>query len=303
MNYGQLSGVDKRISRIVMGTMLAQNGNSSEVYDDFCARGGNCFDTAHIYNGGASEKILGTWMKARGIREKLVIIVKGAHPPATNPEMLLRQFDESLDRLQIDYADIYFMHRDNTDIPVGEFVDALNGLKNAGRLRAFGGSNWTPQRFDEANAYAKANNKSPFSAVSNNFSLARMVNPTWRGCLASSDPDLFKWHVENQVPNFAWSSQARRFFVPGAAAPDKTTDAEMVRCWYSDDNFKRLQRCNELAASRGVHPLTIAVAYVLTQPFPIWSLVGPGSLEEALPSYAAVEMKMSRDEVKWLNLE
>lgn len=138
------------------------------------------------------------------------------------------------------------MHRDNPNIPVGEFVDVLNDLKKEGRLHAFGGSNWIPARFDEANAFAKAEQKTPFVAMSNNFSLARMINPLWGGCMASSDPVLFKWHVQNQIPNFAWSSQARGFFVPGLAALGMQKDAEMVR-WYSDDNFKRLERCNELA--------------------------------------------------------
>lgn len=301
MTYGKIPGVKKQISHLVMGTMVQQtHAHASSLFDEFIARGGNCFDTAHIYAGGSTERLLGEWIKSRGIREKVALIVKGAHPPACNPDMLRKQFDESLERLQTDYADMYFMHRDNTDIPVGEFVDVLNDLKNEGRLHAFGGSNWTPERFDEAKAYAKANRKTPFVALSNNFSLARMVNPVWGGCMASSDPALFKWHVKNQVPNFAWSSQARGFFVPGLAAPDKRNDQHMVHCWYSDDNFKRLKRCNELAKKKGVHPMTIALAYVLAQPFPMWSLIGPASLEEGLPSYAALEIKLTQAEVKWL---
>lgn len=305
MTYGQLPGVNKPISHLVMGTMIQQtHAHAASMFDDFFARGGNCFDTAHIYEGGRTEKLLGEWIKNRGIREKLVVIVKGAHPPACTPEMLRRQFDESLERLQTDYADLYFMHRDNPNIPVGEFVDVLNDLKKEGRLHAFGGSNWIPARFDEANAFAKAEQKTPFVAMSNNFSLARMINPLWGGCMASSDPVLYKWHVQNQIPNFAWSSQARGFFVPGLAALGMQKDADMVRCWYSDDNFKRLERCNELAKKReGAHPMSIALAYLFAQPFPMWSLIGPASLEESLPSYAALEVKLTKAEVAWLNLE
>jgi predicted dehydrogenase/aryl-alcohol dehydrogenase-like predicted oxidoreductase len=302
MPYGRIPGVNKPVSRLVMGTMAQQNpAHAALLFDEFYARGGNCFDTAHIYCGGNTERLLGQWIKNRGLREKVVVVAKGAHPPACTPEGIRQQLKESLDRLQTDYADLYFMHRDNTDIPVGEFVDVLNDLKKEGKLRAFGGSNWTTARFEEANAYAKAKRKTPFVALSNSFSLARLASPLWGITIASSDPAVFKWHVKNQVPNFAWSSQARGFFVPGLVPREKAEDGH--NCWRSADNFKRRQRCFELAQKKGVHPLTIVLAYVLAQPFPMWALIGPASLEEGLPSYAALELKLTKSELMWLNLQ
>jgi predicted dehydrogenase/aryl-alcohol dehydrogenase-like predicted oxidoreductase len=302
MPYGRIPGVNKPVSRLVMGTMAQQNpAHAALLFDEFYARGGNCFDTAHIYCGGNTERLLGQWIKNRGLREKVVVVAKGAHPPACTPEGIRQQLKESLDRLQTDYADLYFMHRDNTDIPVGEFVDVLNDLKKEGKLRAFGGSNWTTARFEEANAYAKAQRKTPFVALSNNFSLARLASPLWGISIASSDPAVFKWHVKNQVPNFAWSSQARGFFVPGLVPRERAEDGH--DCWRSADNFKRRQRCFELAQKKGVHPLTIVLAYVLAQPFPMWALIGPASLEEGLPSYDALELKLTKSELMWLNLQ
>lgn len=302
MLYGKLGGVNKNISRLVMGTMVQTNpAHAASLFDEFHARGGNAFDTAHGYAGGKTEALLGQWIKNRGIRDEVTLIVKGAHPPHTNPGDLLKQFIVSLERLQTDYADIYFMHRDNTDIPVGEFVDVLNDLKEQGKLKAFGGSNWTRARFEEANAYAQKNKKASFAALSNNFSLAQLVSPLWGISVTASAPASRAWHIEKQVPNFAWSSQARGFFVPGLVTPDSTDDGSA--CWRSEDNFKRQQRCFELASKRGVHPMTIALAYVLAQPFPMWALIGPASIEEALPSYAALETSLTVGEVKWLNLE
>ena len=125
MTYARIPGVRKPVSRLVMGTMVQQNpAHAAMLFDEFIARGGNCFDTAHIYAGGNTERLLGQWIKNRGLREKVVVVVKGAHPPACHPEGIRRQFAESLERLKMDYADLYFMHRDNTDIPVGEFVEA-----------------------------------------------------------------------------------------------------------------------------------------------------------------------------------
>ena len=220
------------------------------------SRGGNAFDTAHIYGGGAYEQLLGRWLKLRNVRDQVVIIGKGAHTPYCNPDALTAQLHESLDRLGVAGVDVYMLHRDNPLVPVGEFVDVLNQHARAGRMNVFGGSNWTTARVDEANAYAKANGLQGLGVVSNNFSLARMIDPVWPGCVSASDPESRAWFTKTQAPLFAWSSQARGFFLPDRAHPDKKDDAELVRCWYSKDNFQRLARLNELAKKRTCSPST-----------------------------------------------
>jgi aryl-alcohol dehydrogenase-like predicted oxidoreductase len=137
--------------------------------------------------------------------------------------------------------------------------------------------------------------------VSNNFSLARLVKPVWDGCLASSEPAFHAWHIEKKFPLFAWSSQARGFFVPGRAAPDKRDEKSLVECWYSEDNFARQRRCFELAKKKGVEPVSVALAYVLHQPFPIWALIGPDNLAEIRTSFDGLGVTLTPDEVKWLN--
>ena len=303
MKYGHVQGIDKPISRLVMGVDNQRTmPHLAVMLDDFFERGGTCFDTAYIYMGGLSEKLLGQWVKNRGIREQVVIIGKGAHTPYCDPENLTKQLLESLDRLQTDYIDLYFMHRDNPEIPVGEFVEVLNEHLRAGRIRAFGGSNWTIQRVEEANKYAREHGLTGFAAVSNNFSLARMIEPPWAGCISSSDPESRAWFERNQMPLFSWSSQARGFFT-GRARPDDFSDPELVRCWYSEDNFRRLERVNQLAREKGVEPINIALAYVLSQPFPTFALIGPRALSETHSSLKALEIELTPEEVKWLNLE
>jgi aryl-alcohol dehydrogenase-like predicted oxidoreductase len=179
----------------------------------------------------------------------------------------------------------------------------LNEHARAGRMTVFGGSNWSLERVDAANAYAKRNGLQGFGAVSNNFSLARMVDPVWAGCVAASDPASRAWFARTQTPLFAWSSQARGFFLPGRAHPDTRDDAELVRCWYSPDNFERLQRVNELAAKRDVLPINVALSYVLNQPFPTFALIGPRQLSETRTSLPALDVELSPDDLAWLNLE
>ncbi len=305
MQYGEIPHVGQPVSRFIIG---ADNQNTLPhtrvMLDDWFARGGNAIDTAFIYGGGRQERLVGQWINSRGLREQIVLIVKGIHTPYNNPQSVGIELDISLGRLGTDYADLYIMHRDNPDYPVGEFVEAVNKQIKAGKVKAYGGSNWSPARVDEAVQYAKDHGLQPMSVINNNFSLARMVNPVWGGCVSASDPASRAWLTKTQTPILSWSSQARGFFVPERnASPENTSDKELVNAWYSDDNFERQQRCFELAAEKGVDPITIAAAYVLNQPFPTFALIGPRQLSETRTSLPALGLTLTEVERKWLNLE
>ena len=100
-----------------------------------------------------------------------------------------------------------------------------------------------------------------------------------------------------------WSSQARGFFVPDRAAPDKLEDRELAESWYSEDNFRRQARVIEMAKSRNVEPIVIALAYVLCQPFPTFPLIGPRTLHELHSSLVALDVQLKESELRHLNLE
>ena len=304
MPYSSVSGLDKRISRLVMGMDNQLSiAHATAMFDDFYARGGNCFDSAHIYGGGVMERLFGEWHTNRDIRDDIVLIGKGAHTPNCFPDAIHTQLDISLNRLQTDALDIYFLHRDDTSVPVDEWIDALNAEVDAGRIRLFGGSNWTTERLDAANDYATDNDRQGFSAVSNNFSLAQMIDPVWPGCIAASTPDFKTWLVDNQMTLFPWSSQARGFFVPDRAHPDIRVDDMLVRSWYSPENFERQGRCVEIAKRRAVQPVSVALAYVLHQPFPVFPLIGPRHISETVSSCEALSVSLSEEEMAFLNLE
>jgi predicted dehydrogenase/aryl-alcohol dehydrogenase-like predicted oxidoreductase len=303
MKYGSIAGVQLPVSRLVMGCdnqMFLPHG--CIMWDDYFERGGNTFDNAFVYGGGQTERNLGQWVKNRGIRKQVVILDKGAHTPNCFPDKLTEQLFVSLDRLQMDYVDIYMMHRDNLDVPVGEFVEIMNEHRRAGRMRSFGVSNWTLERIQAFNEYARTKGLTGLAAVSNNLSLARMVEAPWTGCLSSSDPQSRAFFAKTQLPLMPWSSQARGFFTD-RARPEDTSDKELVRCWYADDNFRRQARAKELAAKYGVTPVTIAAAYVLCQPFPTFALIGPRQLSETRTSFGALDLQLTAQEVRWLNLE
>lgn len=296
-----IPGLDKPASAVALGFEDFKTFPSGAILlDAFWERGGNLFDTAYIYGGGYTETLFGQWQKSRGVREQAVLIGKGAHSPLVYPDVIGKQLAQSLDRLQTDYVDIYFMHRDNPDVPVGEFVDAMDAEVKAGRIRGpFGGSNWTRERMDEAIAYAERTGKTKPQALSNNFALAEMLDPIWDGCVTAATPEFKQWLIDRQITNFSWSSQARGFFTD-LAGRDKRDNEELVRCWYNEQNFGRRDRAIELGRQLGHSPIHIALAYVLAQPFPSVPLIGPRRLLELEDSLKAFEISLTPEQVKWL---
>ena len=304
MTYGRIAGLNKDVSRLVQGA----DSNHTMPYtalqfDEYFACGGNAFDTSHGYGNpnGACERNLGQWIRNRGIRDQVVIIEKGANPPNGTPEGLTQELLSGLERLQTDHVDIWMMHRDNPAVPVGEFIDVLNEHQAAGRCTIFGVSNWSLERLRKAHAYAKRQGKTFFSVLSNQFSLAEMIDNPWPEvlCLSARDPAFRRWLKQTQMPLLPWSSQARGFFTDRAGR-DRRDDSEIVRCWYSEANFLRRDRTYELAARKNVEPINIALAWVLHQPFPTFPLVGPRRHREIWSCLQALSVELSPGEIKWL---
>lgn len=305
-----LGTLSKPVSKLVLGTDNQIDAPTmAAMADAFVEAGGTCFDTAFIYSDGRSEALLGEWMTARGLRDDLVVLSKGAHTPDCSPDAVSRQLDISLERLQTNYLDLYCLHRDDPNVPVSEWIDVLNREVRAGRIHQFGGSNWTAERVDEANAYADANGLQGFSLLSNNFSLARMETPVWPGCLASSTDSFRDWHTKNNMALLPWSAQARGFFLDwegtGLAATRHgadPSDEEMNRVWGSADNLERRRRAFELAEKLGASALQIALAYVLRQPFACFAIIGPRSPMQLQDSLRAADIQLTPEQVQWLDL-
>jgi predicted dehydrogenase/aryl-alcohol dehydrogenase-like predicted oxidoreductase len=303
MSYIEVDGVSEPLSRLVLGTMVMQPGQLSltdELMDGFVAAGGTTIDTARIYG---TESVVGLWLQLSGIRDRLVVIGKGCGPGRVRPEYLAEELQQSLEAMRLEYFDLYLLHRDDPNVPVGELIDALNEHARAGRIRAFGASNWTTRRLREANAYAEANGLLGFVVSSPNLSLATQNEEAWPGTVSISDqPQELRWYKAEQLPVLSWSSQARGFFT-ARTHPEDRSDSELVRVWYSDANWERKRRAAELGARLGATANQVALAWVLHQPFPTAALIGPATAEEAQDSYGALRLELTAEQVAWLNLE
>ena len=303
-----IPGLDKELSRIVFGCDNQSDTNHAfAMFDHFYSKGGNVFDTAYIYNNGKSDFYLGSWMESRNLRDEVVVLGKGAHTPDCLPEKIRPQLEETLSRMSTSYLDIYCLHRDNESLPVEGFIDTLNDLKNEGLIKVFGASNWSLERFKEANEYAEKEGKEGFTILSNNFSLAHMNNPVWPGCFSCSEDEYVNYLKEKQIAIFPWSSQARGFFLDsqefsGAAHVADPNREEQERVWGSEDNLERRSRCFELASKKSVDPIQMALAFVLNQEFPSFPLIGPRNFFETESSLEATKIELSLEETSWLNL-
>lgn len=317
MQTATLPNLDKPISRLVQGTVMVTGRDEAAEFrllDAIYDLGCTAFDTAHVYGHGANERAVGRWVRSRKLRERVVIIGKGAHHNEdrrrVTPFDITADLFDSLARFQFDYIDLYLLHRDDPSVPVGPIVEVLNEHYRAGRIRAFGGSNWSHERIAEANAYAAAYGLVPFVASSPHFSLAEQFTPPWEGCVSIAGPAgaaARRYYQETQLALFAWSSLAGGFF-SGRFRRDNLAgfsdyfDQLCVTVYCHEPNFRRLERAQQLAAQKGVSAAQLALAYALKQPLNLFALVGCQSPAEFAENAAALTLELTPEELRWLEL-
>ncbi len=317
MQYGQIDGVSKPISRLAQGTLMASRENLEQDYalfDAIYAEGCNAFDTAHVYGSGENERIFGGWIRERGLRDKIVLIGKGAHHNAdrkrVTPFDIEADLHDSFARFGFDTIDIYLLHRDDPSVPVGPIVEILNKYHDAGHLGVFGGSNWSVQRIEEANEYAAKYKLMPFTVSSPNFSLAVQHQEPWPGCISIAGEQgraSRDWYAAHNMGLFTWSSLAGGFF-SGRFRRDNLSsfsdyfDDLCVKTYCYDDNFGRLERAESLGQKRGLTLTQVAMAYVMSQPLNIFALVGCRTIQEFRDNAAALAVKLTPDEIAWLQI-
>lgn len=296
-------------SKILMGSadfLRADNMEvASQVLDKYIELGGNTFDTARHYR--HAEKALGIWIESRGNREQINIETKCCHPvrenpdqPRVNAQAIEEDLMTSLELLKTDHVEFLALHRDDPSQPVGPIMEGLHAQVMAGRVKGIGVSNWELPRLIEAQEYCLANQLTPLSFNSPNLSLASINKPRWANCVTAND-EMKAWHQANQLPLFAWSSQAEGFFA-GRFSKEHPTDEEIVDVYYNEANWEKLARVNELAEKKNVLPIQLSLAYVLNQPFPSFAVIGSENLTELESSIQASSIKLSKAEIDWLNL-
>ena len=296
-----------------MPFLAGDDGN--ELLDAMFDLGINSFDTARGYGG--AEDSVGRWVEERGIREDVVLLSKCAHPDGygnkrVNEKAIREDFAMSSEALRSDYIDIYLLHRDDLDVPAGEIIEIMNALYAEGKIRAFGGSNWTHQRIEEANEYADKHNLIPFTVSSPNFGLANQIQDPWGGgCITISGPankDARSWYKKNQMPVIAYSSLGRGLF-SGRVKSDaldraaEVLDEVALKGYGYPENYERLRRCEELAKKKHCTVPQIALAWIYSRELNTFAVVSTSSAKRMQDNIEALYIELTEEECTYLDLQ
>ncbi len=301
-----LPATDLKVSAFCYGTAEWREKSEADVarlYDQFREAGGNFFDSAHVYAFwadalGEPERLLGRFVRRdrRDRRDQVVVSTKGGHYGLTgyerpanycSPDAIRSDIRESLDRMQLDCIDLYFLHRDDTRVPVPELIDCLAAEVAAGRIRYFAGSNWSRKRFTAANAYAQRAGKPGFVASQPMWNVAHFIPPdSWDHThqVLNDDPAEIEWYVQNNFPAIPFAPTVNGGFADPSRLK-KQYDNPITR--------RRLAAAQAIAKELGASTNQIALAWLRQHPFPVIPILGTTKADHLIEALESANVKLT----------
>eukprot|EP00551_Chaetoceros_affinis_P007628 CAMPEP_0203665414 /NCGR_PEP_ID=MMETSP0090-20130426/2620_1 /ASSEMBLY_ACC=CAM_ASM_001088 /TAXON_ID=426623 /ORGANISM="Chaetoceros affinis, Strain CCMP159" /LENGTH=402 /DNA_ID=CAMNT_0050528947 /DNA_START=1186 /DNA_END=2394 /DNA_ORIENTATION=+ len=282
--------------RIVFGTAaLSKAENPIGMLDAAYEKGVRRFDLARTYGMGESERIFGKWLESRNIDPATIdIITKGgigmdrygdADRPLLTEQSLKDEVDLSLNTLKLEKVDLYMYHRDDQRLGIEKFVDWINDIVASGKIKRWGVSNWSFDRFKAAHDYAVENNLVPPSANSPQFSLAAPCCDVWPTTYSISQPQHemeIQWYADNGVELLCWEVLAKGFMAkedlwqqnevdpstfhaPVVKGSDEWRLQRIQRAYCNPENYRRRELAIELASKSNLKLAQIAMLYPLAK--------------------------------------
>jgi aryl-alcohol dehydrogenase-like predicted oxidoreductase len=281
----------------------ADEAQSHAVMDAYSSHAGNFIDTADMYNqwveghvGGESESVIGSWMKKRNNRQSMVIATKVSKMdtrPGLSAKNIFAACEESLNRLQTDYIDLYYSHSDDETVSLEETLGAYAQLIAQGKVRYIAASNFTPARLRESIKFSEDNNIPAYVAVQDLYNL--VDRKTYEGEMSQAVADL-------GISNLPFYGIARGFlsgkYRPGVTEVDSKRAAG-AREYATDKNYAVLTVMDEVAKNHNVSLSAVALAWLRAQPTVSVPIASARTVEQVEEIVQVVEL--SGAEVEKLN--
>lgn len=270
MTRRTLGGSDLSVYPICLGGNVfgwtADAPTSFAILDAYVAAGGNFVDTADAYSrwvpghqGGESEAVIGDWMADRGNRADVIVATKVAKldsRPGLGPDNIRAAADDSLRRLKTDYIDLYYAHEDDMNVPVADVAGAFDDLVRAGKVRAIGLSNYTPERVREFVRVATENGLTAPVAIQPHYNLVHRAD--FEGGMAQTCVDLNL----GVAPYFALAAGLLTGKYSGPADLEGVARSHAAGQYLSDQTWRVVDAVRDIARSHGVAEATVALAWL-----------------------------------------
>jgi len=313
MEYVNLGRTGLKVSRICLGAMTYGTSKWRPwVLDEAASRpfiaraleqGVNFFDTADMYSRGVSEQVLGRALKELAPRDQVVIATKAFYPVSDGPnnrglsrKHLFDAIDASLERLGVDYVDLYQIHRFDPESPIAETLGALHDIVRAGKARYIGASSMFAWQFMKMLAVSDAHGWTRFVSMQNHYNLV----------YREEEREMLPLCREEGVGVIPWSPLARGFLAGnrrGEKRGDTTraqTDEFAHQMYYAESDFTIADRAAVVAERRGVKPTQIALAWLLARPGVTAPIVGASQLSHIDDAVHALAVRLEPEEIRFL---
>ena len=314
MQYTNLGKTGLKVSRLCLGMMTYGSKKWREwVLDEEQAKpfvkraldaGINFFDTADVYSLGESEKITGNVLRHFGVKRENVIVATKVHGKMSDDvndqglsrKHILDSIDKSLKRLQMDYVDLYQIHRWDYNTPIEETMEALSDVVRAGKARYIGASSMFAWQFMKALHVSEMNGWAKFVSMQNHYNLV----------YREEEREMIPLCKDQGIGLIPWSPMARGFFAGnrkrggGGETARAQSDPFADQLYFREEDFVIAERAAEVAKAHNATASQIALAWVLSKPHISAPIIGSSKIEHLDQAIAALDIKLSEDEIKSL---
>lgn len=305
MKYRRLGNSGMKVSEIGLGSWLTYGESVNQNMAEACIHkayelGVNFFDTANVYNQGEAEKVVGKALKEYP-RDSYVLASKVYFPMGNGPndgglsrKHIIEQCEASLQRLGVDYLDLYQCHRFDEETPTEETLMALDDLVRQGKILYYGTSEWSAAQLTDAVHITKARNLHPI--ISN--------QPIYNMISRYIEKEVLPVSQDNGIGQVVFSPLAQGIltgkYKPGQKAPSDSRAANAdinfaIKNYLNDDVLQQVAKLDEIAQDLGVKLSQLAVAWILRQPGVSSAIVGASRTAQVAENVKAADVALTDD--------